>query len=126
MTAILIIGILALILIFGFSVLITVLVSRALSRAFLTLNSMHARSARHLDSVLDRLMTIRWEDYAALKSVIEDVDDGGFLTPEEQAEDDEAKLPPSWGHLSALRERMTLTPDEEALLEEDFPREGAN
>lgn len=120
-TALLIIGVFVLILTMSFTVLVTVLVFRALSRAFLTLDRMQDHSARHVDSILDRLMTIKWEDFAALRSVGEDVDGGEFLTPEEQREDDEVSKPAMWGHLSALRERISLTEDEQALLDEDFP-----
>lgn len=124
MTALLILGIVALVLTVTFGVLITVLVSQSLSRAFLALDRMHLRNAKHLDSVLNRLMAIRWEDYAALASITEEAEDGAFLSPEDQMDDDEKPTPTNWGHLSRLRERISLTSEEAELLDEDFEPSG--
>lgn len=118
MTAAVIIGVVALISLSATSVAIAVLVSKALARAFRALDKMHARSGQQIDSLLDRLAAIRWEDLAALRSV-DEPDSGAFITPEEQADEVEQIFPPpKWGALTALRDKMTK--EEEDLLAEDF------
>lgn len=80
------------------------------------------RRDAQLSAVLDRFQAMRWEDLAAMRT-IEDPEDGGFLTPEEQRQeagievDDQVR----WGPLSRLRAANSMTETEEALLAEDFP-----
>jgi hypothetical protein len=124
-TATVIFGIVAMILVVVFGVTITVLVSRALSSAFSTLNSMDIRHGKRMEGLLDRFQAIKWEDLAALRS-IEDADEGGFMTPTEQrGESGEMRIeePGRWGALSALNDRLRLSEEERALLEEDFPED---
>lgn len=118
MSATVLISIIAMILVVIFGVSITVLVSKALSNAFRTLDRMHERNGQHVDTLLDRLVAIDWEKFAALKAM-EDPAEGGFIVPEDQQEEGSIEVPRKWGSLRALRERTTLTPDEERLLAED-------
>lgn len=107
------------------SVCITVLVSKALSRAFSTINSMHIRSQASLDKTLDRLMTIRWEDFVSTRSMQEEGEEGGFFTPEEQGNESSVTIvePGRWGALSQLNDRLEALDNENKLLDEDFPDE---
>jgi hypothetical protein len=122
-TASLIVSIVALILFVGFGVAVAVIISHALRDAFLTLDRAQQRHTKQQDKLLDRLMTIKWEDYVATRSV-DEADEGGFIAPGEDEDGGETEIippAPRWGSLSALRERMVTTPDEQALLDEDFP-----
>lgn len=128
MTAAALIGLIVAILCLITVVLIAVLCFRNADKAYLTLNSMHIRQQKQLDRVLDRLMTIRWEDYVATQS-IEPSDEGGFFPPtsreEEQADNDDVETG-SWGALRGLRRPQRVdgvTDEERALLDEDFPDE---
>jgi hypothetical protein len=116
-------GLLALLVILGLAITVTVLVSQALTDAFRTLDHMHERSQKNLDKVLDRLMTIRWEDYVATQAMSEE-EEGGFFTPEEQREEQpgmvEVEEPGLWGHLSGLRSRAEVDEEETQILREDF------
>lgn len=109
------------------TVLVAVLSHKTAQHALSTLDSLHKRQSEQNDKTLDRLMTIRWEDFLALQSV-QDADEGGFVTPEEQkkqtdGEDEEQDT--RWGHLRRLRPgALNLTEDEENLLDEDFPDAG--
>lgn len=118
MTALLIFGIVGMILTVSFGVTITVLVSRALSSAFRTVDSMNERNGKHIDTLLDRLVAIDWEKFAALKAM-EDPQEGGFFEPGGDEEETGVEVRTSWGTLSRLRERTELTADEERLLAED-------
>lgn len=114
MTASVVISIVALIVVSVTCVSITVLVSKALSSAFSTLNAMHARSGKQMDSVLDRLVALDWEKLAALRSIDEPTE-GGFYSPDEQLAPVEVQPPARWGSIQSM-----FTEDEEALLAEDF------
>lgn len=126
MNASVLISIIALILTFATCVSITVLVSRALSNAFRTIESMHDRMQSANDKTLDRLMTIRWEDYVSVQT-LQDDQEGGFFTPEEQGEEiqsgTEVVEPSRWGALSTLSSRLEALDNEQKLLDEDFPDE---
>lgn len=129
MTALAIIGIVFSVLSFATVVAVTVLVSRALSSAFQTVNSMHERFARHQDRTLDRLMAVKWEDYVQLRELqVPDTQEGGFIPPEEQVEEGEMAIEPpgGWGYLNNLRDRLAVTEEEEEFLREDFPEEVSN
>lgn len=124
MTALLVIGIIVLILSCTISVLALHFSRKTSEKALDTLDSLHRRQSEQLDKTLDRLMTIRWEDFLALQSVHE-TDEGGFIPPEQQVDrgedgDDEEKG--RWGHLRRLRPGgLDLSDEEKDLLSEDFP-----
>ena len=85
---------------------------------------MQERHSQHMDRTLDRLMAIKWEDYIALRD-FEVPEEGGFLTPEEQAQEAGITVeePGRWGTLSHLRDRVEAADHEERLLREDFGEE---
>jgi hypothetical protein len=118
-TALLIFGIVAVILIVGFCVAVTVLVSRALTDVIQMSDRMHKRSTEEQDKLLDRLVAIDWERYAALQT-LKEPDEGGFEVPGED-DSETTVVRTNWGKL--LHERTELTADEEVLLAEDFPDE---
>jgi len=125
MTELLIIAAIAVVCAFVVTVFVTVTFRQALRDMS---RMMIAQSVRHNDqmsALLDRLQTIRWEDLVALRS-IDDTPDGGFLTPEEQREEqanDETEVTEQvrWGPLSRLRATQGANAAEQALLDEDFP-----
>jgi hypothetical protein len=119
MIALLIFGIISLILTVSFGVTITVLVSKALSDAFRTINAMSKRNGEQIDKLLDRLVAIDWEKYATLRS-LEDAEEGAFIPPSDGQEEGGLEKPRRFPRLAALRERTELTPDEERLIAEDF------
>ena len=84
-----------------------------------------ARHQRHLDTVLDRLMAIKWEDYATIRATDEDVE-GGFYPPiREDADTAVMEVQDTkWGHLNKVNERFRLSDEEETLIQEDFDPEG--
>ena len=106
-------------------VLVALIVSQAHQRTLATLDSMHNRSQAALDKTLDRLMAIRWEDFVAMQS-FEDDDVGGFIAPEDQAEENGEVIieePGQWGALSRLQQRSEALENERRLIDEDFPEE---
>lgn len=106
-------------------VLVALIVSRAHKETLSTLNSMHNRSSALLDKSLDRLMTIRWEDFVSMQSY-ETEDEGGFISPEEQKEEvGEVSIeePGQWGALAQLQKLSEAQENERKLLDEDFPEE---
>jgi hypothetical protein len=114
-------GIVVVILTCASSVLVAVLSHKAAQNALSTLDSLHKRQSEHNDKTLDRLMTIRWEDFLALQSSQEE-ETGGFIPPGEQVEEDEDEEKGRWGHLRRLRPgALDLSDDERELLGEDFP-----
>lgn len=128
MTAAALIGLIVAILCLITVVLVAVLCFRNADKAYLTLNSMHIRQQKQLDRVLDRLMTIRWEDYVATQ-MMEPTEEGGFFPPsdsEGDGGDESDEETGSWGALRTLRRPGAVehhTPEERALLDEDFPDE---
>jgi hypothetical protein len=104
---------------------------REMSHDHTIMNQRHEHQINRYDSqmaaLLDRLTTIKWEDYVALRSIQDDGEVGGFLTPEQQAqevsEDTQVMVqePGRWGPLSRQRQAETLSDTEKLLLEEDFP-----
>jgi hypothetical protein len=119
-TALLIMGIVVSVLFCATALAIAVRVSQIASRAFLLVDTIHSRDVGTQKDLLDRLMTVRWEDLIALRSV-EEPEIGGFFSPDEQDEPTVKVEAGMWGHLSALRERMSN--EEQAMLDEDFPAE---
>lgn len=73
-----------------------------------------------MSSLLDRFQAIRWEDLASLRALAETGEEGGFVSPEEQRGEVTVEEPGRWGHLSRLSERLRLTEEEQAMLDEDF------
>lgn len=125
MTAAALIGLIVAILCLITVVLVAVLCFRNADKAYLTLNSMHIRQQKQLDSVLDRLMTIRWEDYVAT-TMMEPTEEGGFFPPTADGDDESDEEAGSWNALRSLRRPGKVehhTPEEQALLDEDFPDE---
>lgn len=127
MTALLIVSIISMIGVIVLCVAVTVLVSRALTRAFRALDQMHVRTAQQQSDLLDRLMTIRWEDLLALRST-DEPQVGGFYSPTMLADEEDTEggveEPPGGTFLSRLNERLRLTDEESELLSEDFGDEG--
>ena len=106
-------------------VLVAVIVSKAQQRTLAMIESMHKSDQQSLDKTLDRLMTIRWEDFVSVQSYETD-DEGGFISPEEQkAEAGVVTIeePGQWGALEKLRRRSEAQENEDRLLREDFPDE---
>jgi len=84
------------------------------------------RRDEQLSRLMDRFQAIRWEDLAALRSIQDTTEEGGFLTPAEQAAEAgavEVEESERWGPLSRLRAITDQEKLEQSLLEEDFPDE---
>jgi hypothetical protein len=113
------------------SLVATVFVAVTFREALRELSRAHsidsARRDEMLSATLDRFQAIRWEDLAAMRSLDDTSDEGGFLSPEDQqAEADqfvEVDEQVRWGPLSRLRRANELSDAEQELLEEDFPDE---
>jgi hypothetical protein len=107
-------------------VLIAVVISKAHQRTLSTLDSMSARSDETLNKALDRLMTIKWEDFASMQT-LDEGEEGGFFAPSEQKEeaDDGVRVvePGQWGTLEQLYRQSEAQENEARLLAEDFPDE---
>lgn len=83
------------------------------------------RRDAQLSAVLDRFQAIRWEDLAAMRSIDDTSEAGGFFSPEEQREEGlvEVEEAERWGPLSRLRVLNEQEQAEQELLAEDFPDE---
>jgi hypothetical protein len=110
-----IIGVTAVILSVAYTVAVTVLVSRALYRTLSTLDRIHARQARQLETALNRLMTIKWENFAMVQATEDADEEGGFYRPDEDDEDDTMVMKPNFDRVPSL---------EQEFLEEDFDEAG--
>jgi hypothetical protein len=108
------------------TVCVTVIFRQALRDMSHAYNVQSARHDDQLSRLLDRFQAMRWEDLAAMRT-IEDPEDGGFLTPEEQREEAGVEVDEQvrWGPLSRLRAANDMSEAERALLEEDFPEDFA-
>jgi hypothetical protein len=97
--------------------------SRSLSKLVSYIEHESARHDQQIERLLDRLTTIKWEDFAALTTIQKDDDEGGFLTPEEQVTEAHTAVeePGRWGPLSRAARSNNLTATEQDLLAEDFP-----
>lgn len=126
MTVAVIIGIVALICLTAMTFFVTVSSRQSVSDAFRALERIESRHKAEMETVLDRLMTIKWEDYIVARSA-EDSDEGGFITPAQQkegeAEGEVVVEAGKWGHLNKVAERLGLKDNEEELLREDFPED---
>jgi hypothetical protein len=122
-TALLIIGIIVVICLTATSIVVAVTSRQSVSDAFLSLDRSRVDYEKSLSKVLDRLMTIRWEDFAAVQASADD-EEGGFITPADSDNDDTMVDDGKWGRMSTLRERLHLLDEEEALVDEDFDEHG--
>jgi len=125
-TALLIIGIIVVICLTATTVVVAVTSRQSVSDAFLSLERSRIDYEKGLSKVLDRLMTIHWEDFAAVQAAADD-EEGGFITPALSREDDSDDTmvdDGKWGRMSSLRERLHLLDEEEALVNEDFDEHG--
>jgi len=103
--------------------LVTVLFCRALSDISRYQDRLISRHHRELQSLLDRLTAVKWEDYAALRSISEPEQEGGFFEPGESTPENEDERetavqvisPGLWGRLHR---------NESELLDEDFDEVG--
>jgi hypothetical protein len=79
-----------------------------------------------IESLIDRLMTIKWEDFAAIKA-IDDEQVGGQTLPGTTSDEEEGEAwqeGGQWGNASRLREKLRLLDEEEQLIDQDFDHEG--
>lgn len=129
MTALLIVSIIALIVSLAAVVVSAVISFYTVSSTNRLVSSMHQRSGAQLDKTLDRLMTINWEQFSAMR-------DGttaewgyqslpGYQSPHEQVGEDEDQpdqlAPDLWGRMRGIID--DALPDEKELIEEDFARD---
>jgi len=119
MTALLIFGIVAFVCVIGLCVFIALKLSEAVLRAFRTLDLMQRAYQEHMDKTLDRLMTIRWEDFVSVREIEESDEEGGFFAPGEQ-EEGGVEVPSFLGTMRPLRDPDEEADHEERLLREDF------
>jgi hypothetical protein len=120
MTAALIIGLVAVIGVLGLCVFIALRLSDTVHRALETVDKSQRAYAQHLDKTLDRLMTIRWEDFVSAREYEDGDEEGGFMSPEEQRGEIQVEAPGFFG-LRPLEDRRTEEEEnEERLIREDF------
>jgi hypothetical protein len=98
---------------------------REMSRASTRRDERHDATVQLL---LDRLSTIKWENFVAMQAVQAGDEEGGFFTPEEQTTESNPAVvaveePGRWGPLSRQSRAQSLTLQEQQLLDEDFPDE---
>jgi hypothetical protein len=107
-------------------VLVAVQIRKNVSDAFLALERHEARNERQVNMLLNRLMTIRWEDFAAIEAIEDAEEEGGQVIPTRRNGDgDEAWVDDGkWGVMSTLRERLRLLDEEEQIVDEDFDEHG--
>jgi len=122
-TASVIISIVALILMTAIGLVIANTLSGALAKAFLTLERIDKRNSEALQKTLDRLMTIDWEKFAALRSVEDETEEGGFSAPGEEEEEEGGQLVPNFLGRMVPSYTDDVSTEEQMLLNEDFPEE---
>lgn len=121
MTALLIFGIVALTGTIGLCVFIALKLSQAVLRSFRTIEQMQVAYQEHLDKTLDRLMTIRWEDFVTVTDLQGPEEEGGFFAPGEQGDEDgRVEVPGPFGVMRPLPDPHEADDNEERLLREDF------
>ncbi len=120
MTAALIIGLVAVIGVLGLCVFIALRLSDTVHRALETIERSQRAYAQHLDKTLDRLMTIRWEDFVSAREFEEGDEEGGFMSPEEQRGEIEVEAPGFFGLRPLDGRRSEGEDNEDRLLREDF------
>jgi hypothetical protein len=120
MTAALIIGIVAVIGAIGLCVFIALRLSDTVHRALITIEQSQRAYAQHLDKTLDRLMTIRWEDFVSAREFEEGDEEGGFMTPDEQRGEVEVEVPGFFGLRPLHGDHDEAEENEERLVREDF------
>jgi hypothetical protein len=107
---------------FSTTVLIAVLSSRAVTDAYRTLDRAHQSHARQVDGLLNRLQAVRWEDFAALQTTLEEgADVGGYYPPEDETETGQYR--PNF--LGNMRRQSTNSSSEDTLIDEDFDETGS-
>jgi hypothetical protein len=121
MTALLIFGLFTLICVIGLAFFIALKLSDTVHRALETVETMQTGYQEHLNKTLDRLMTIRWEDFATMEDLKESEEVGGFFAPGEQDDEEGGVEAPNWaGRLRPLVNTGEADELEERLLREDF------
>ena len=123
LTALAILGVIALIVLIAGVVLIAVTLSRTLSKQADVLDNAHDRWVASLEPLFDRLMAHNWEEYVTIRQLGEE-EEGEFLSPEEQGEQDGTASVPRWGSLTGPPFVTRHSAEEERLLAEDFSDEG--
>jgi Na+-transporting NADH:ubiquinone oxidoreductase subunit NqrC len=132
LTALLIVGTIAVICLIAGIVLVAVVVSQSLQKQADVLDRAHNRFIEQTKDLHDRLMAKSPEQYLELRAFSTD-DEGGFYTPDEQAperpeSDDEEEieqlLPTRWGTMSVVSDIPRPDAAEERLLAEDFEDDG--
>lgn len=131
LTALSILGMIAVIVLIAGIVLVAVKISESLSKQADVLDRAHERWVNLLDPLFNKLLAHNWEEYTTLQELSEP-QEGGFFTIEEQAEDEEGGIEypkPTWGSLRGRADIPRPGADEERLLAEDFddadePRRG--
>ena len=106
-------------------VFVTVTFRQALRDLSRVIVSQSRRHDEQMSALLDRFQAIRWEDLAAMRSLKDTTDEGGFFTPEDQRAEGEVQVqePQRWGPMSRLRREQDLSDAETELLKEDFPED---
>jgi hypothetical protein len=120
MTALLIFGIVSLFCVIGLCVFIALRLSDTVLRALDVLEQSRVGYQEHLDRTLDRLMTIRWEDFVTVREIEDQEEEGGFFSPEEQRGTVGVERPGPFGTLQSIRAHDEELDHEERLLREDF------
>ena len=120
MTAALIIGVVAVIGVIGLCAFIAVRLSDTIHRSLETIERSQRAYAQHLDKTLDRLMTIRWEDFVSAREFEEGDEEGGFMSPEEQRGEVEVSGPSFFGLRPLRDDHDEAEENEERLVREDF------
>jgi hypothetical protein len=121
MTALLIFSSIALICVVGLCVFIALKLSETIHRSLETVETMQKGYQEHLNKTLDRLMTIRWEDFATMEDLKESEEEGGFFGPGEQGDEDgRVEAPNFFGRMRPLTDVGAEDEHEEQLLREDF------
>ena len=120
MTALLIFGIVSLICVVGLCVFIALRLSETVLRSLDVLEQSRVGYQEHLDRTLDRLMTIRWEDFVTVREIEDNEEEGGFFSPDEQRGTVGIEAPGPFGTLQAIRDHDEALENEERILREDF------
>lgn len=127
-TALLIVSIVLSIVAVTSIVLSALISSKTISSTNRLVALMHERSGKQLDKTLDRLMTIRWEDFTSMQYSQSPETEIGYQSfpgsEEDEDEGDEGQLIPDiWGKLrDTINDTST---DEDELLAEDAARDEA-
>jgi hypothetical protein len=122
LTALSILGMIAVIVLIAGLVLVAVKISESLSKQADVLDRAHERWVNLLDPLFNKLLAHNWEEYTTLQELSEP-QEGGFFTDEEQREEEEGGMEyplPPWGSINTRSNIPRPSADEERLLAEDF------